>query len=110
MHIRITYVMARMFKALVVFFFAISVLNAVALDLRGIGLGMGQQIELQQQQQGTNLRQQCFANCNNNGNCMQGCAAAYPQNTQQQRTDLSCMTRCAEAGSAYDFCKSRCSY
>jgi len=99
--------MVRLFLSI---FFAGIVFNALALDLRGIALGTGQQLEVQQQQQIANMRQQCFANCNNNGNCMQGCVAAYPQSGQPPRTDLSCMTRCAEAGSAYQFCQSRCSY
>lgn len=72
--------------------------------------------------EGQNL-QQCMSTCRpGDGQCYQGCSAAYgPQSRppqqriyqqpqQFQNTDLMCMGRCQSANNPYGLCEKHCSY
>ena len=103
-------------KIAIRFLMTLAVLSAMlpltshAFNLRDFGQQVGANILQQQQQQAQQNRQQCIAQCDNDGTCMHGCAEGYPTQNQQQRVDIGCMTRCADAGSSYQFCQSRCGY
>ncbi|HEX9116528.1 MAG TPA: hypothetical protein VGA61_10700 [Anaerolineae bacterium] len=71
--------------------------------------------------QGTALRQ-CMASCRQgDGQCYQGCSAAYGQSQapvqpiyqpvpNPPRTDYQCVSRCTAQGLQWGLCQQRCSY